>query len=74
MAIHPEALTGIYFGPDMSRTAFEIIALILAGQNEHIQLWQGSRSKSSFSVEFQPVTYKSYLDAKRLRLLGKTGA
>ena len=70
----PEALTGVYLGPDMPFTAFEIIALILAGQNEHVQLWQGSRSKSSFSVEFQSVTYKSHLDAKRLGLLGTIGA
>lgn len=67
-----EALTGIYFGPDMPFTAVEIIALVLAGQNEHVQFWQGSRSKSDFSVEFLPVTYKSHLDAKRLGLLGTT--
>lgn len=68
----PEALTGVYVGPDTPFTAFEIIALILAGQNKHVQLWQGSRSKSSFSVEFRPVTYTTHLDAKRLGLLGKT--
>jgi len=59
------ALTGVYLGPDMPFTALEIVALILAGQNEHVQLWQGKRSKSSFSVEFQAVTYTSYLDAMR---------
>lgn len=63
------ALTGVYFGPDMSFAAFEIIALILAGQNEYVQLWQGTRSKSSFSVEFQKVTYTSHLEAKRRGLL-----
>lgn len=63
------ALTGVYLGPDMPFAAFEIVALILAGQNEHVQLWQGARSKSSFSVEFQPVTYTPYLEAKRKGLL-----
>ena len=65
-----DALTGVYIGPDMPFTAFEIVALILAGQNESIQLWQGSRSKSRFTVEFQPVTYTSHLEAKRRRLMG----
>ncbi|WP_137887186.1 DUF2971 domain-containing protein [Pseudomonas sp. 2FE] len=69
-----ESLTGIYLGPDMPFTAFEIIALVLAGQNEHVQLWQGSRSKSNFSVEFRPVTYTSHLEAKRLGLLGTADA
>lgn len=64
-----EALTGVYFGSDMPFTATEIIALVLAGQNEHVQLWQGSRSKSIFSMEFQPVTYTSHLEAKRKGLL-----
>lgn len=68
-----EALTGIYFGPDMPRTAIEIIALVLAGQNEHVQLFQGSRSKSNFLVEFQPIKYMSHLEAKRLGLLGTAG-
>jgi len=63
------ALTGVYFGPDMPFAAIEIIALILSGQNEHVQLWQGARSKSSFSVEFQPVTYTSHLDAKQKGLI-----
>ena len=51
----PSALTGVYFGPDMEYAATEIIALILAGQNEHVKLWNGSRSKESFSVEFQQI-------------------
>lgn len=63
------ALTGVYLGPEMPFSAFEIVALILAGQNENVQLWQGYRSKSSFSVEFKPVTYTSHLEAKRRGLL-----
>ncbi|CAG9932946.1 protein of unknown function [Candidatus Nitrotoga arctica] len=61
-----EALTGVYFGPDMPFATCEIIALILAGQNTHVQLWQGSRSESTFAVEFRSVNYTSYLDLKRL--------
>ncbi|WP_429220340.1 DUF2971 domain-containing protein [Aeromonas veronii] len=67
------ALTGVYFGPDMSFSAIEIIALILAGQNEHVQLWQGRRSKSCFSVDFQRVTYTPYLEAKRMSLINDPG-
>jgi hypothetical protein len=62
-------LTGVYFGPDMEYAATEIIALILAGQNEHVKLWKGSRSKESFSVEFQQITYTPYLEAKRKGML-----
>lgn len=58
-------LTGVYLGPDMPFPAVEIVALILAGQNEQVQLWKGARSRSSFSVEFEPVTYTSFLEAKR---------
>lgn len=64
-----DALTGVFVGPEMSSTAFEIIALVLAGQNDRVQLWKGERSKSSFSVEFKPVTYTSHLQAKRLGLI-----
>lgn len=65
----PSVLTGVYFGPDMEYAATEIIALILAGQNEHVKLWKGSRSKVSFSVEFQQITYTPYLEAKRKGML-----
>ncbi|HVZ47069.1 MAG TPA: DUF2971 domain-containing protein [Ramlibacter sp.] len=60
-----EALTGVYFGSQASFTTIEIVALILAGQNEHVQLWQGARSKSAFSVEFRQMSYTSHLEAKR---------
>ena len=69
-----DALTGIYMGPEMPFSAFEIIALILAGQNSHVQLWQGRRSKSEFSVEFEQVAYTSHLEAKRLGLLPPSDA
>jgi len=64
-----EALVGVYMGPESSFTAFEIVALILAGQNEHVKLWKGSRSRSEFAVAFEPVTYTPHLEAKRRSLL-----
>ncbi len=63
------ALTGVYMGPKSSFTSLEIVALILAGQNEHVQLWKGERSRSEFAVDFQPFTYTSHLEAKRRGLL-----
>lgn len=63
-----EALTGVYFGPEATFTSFEIIALILAGQNEQVKLWKGLRSRSDFTVEFELVTYTSHIEAKRLGL------
>ena len=64
-----EALTGICIGPDAAFASFEILALIIMNQNPGVQLWQGRRSKSEFSVEFEPVTYTPHLEAKRLGLL-----
>jgi len=64
-----EALTGVYFGPEASFTTFAIVALILAGQNEHVKLWRGVRSKVDFSVEFEVAAYTSHLEAKRRGLL-----
>lgn len=64
-----EALTGVYFGAEASFTTFEIIALVLAGQNEHVKLWTGKRSSSDFSIKFEPATYMPHLEAKRKGLL-----
>ncbi|WP_374479331.1 DUF2971 domain-containing protein [Zoogloea sp.] len=64
-----EALTGIFIGPDAAFASFEILALIIMNQNPGVQLWQGRRSQSEFSVEFEPVTYTPHLEAKRLGLL-----
>lgn len=63
------ALTGVYFGPKASFTSIEIIALVLAGQNEHVKLWQGKQSKSAFSVDFDLVTYMPNVEARRRGLL-----
>lgn len=64
-------LTGVYFGPDMQDAAIEIIILILGEHNEDVKLWKGSRSKVSFSVEFQQITYASHLESKRKAILLK---
>lgn len=58
-------LTGVYFGPDIDRQSLEIICLILAGQNDSVQLWQGRRSSTEFRVLFEPFIYTSNLEAKR---------
>ncbi|MBA4327041.1 MAG: hypothetical protein C0428_02315 [Polaromonas sp.] len=60
-----ECLTGVYFGPDMSEQALEIVCLILNGQNETVRFWKGRRSSTTFKVDFQSFTYMSHLEAKR---------
>jgi hypothetical protein len=59
-----EALTGIYFGPDIDPQCLEIACLILRGQNKHTKLWKGQRSASEFRVDFSEFEYMSYLEAK----------
>lgn len=59
-----KALTGIYFGPDMENEFFEIIALILRGQNRYVKLYRGKRSTTIFKVEFEEITYTPYLESK----------
>lgn len=61
----PEALTGIYFGPDIDRQSLEIVCLILAGQNASVRFWRGTRSTTEFRVLFKDFTYTSHLEAKR---------
>ncbi len=63
-----EALTGVFFGPDIEPECLEIIALILRGQNEKVKLFQGKRSQESFKVEFIEVDYTTNLDAKKMGL------
>jgi hypothetical protein len=64
----PEALTGVYFGPDIDDESLEIVCLILAGQNEGVRFYKGSRSRTEFRVLFTEFTYTSYLQAKKLGL------
>jgi len=59
-----QALTGIYFGPEISRHTLEIICLIIKGQNPNVKFWRGMRSPIEFKVEFEQTEYTSYIDAK----------
>lgn len=43
-------LTGVYFGPEISQAALEIVCLILQGQNKTVSLWKGSRNTSNFKL------------------------
>ncbi|QKO20497.1 DUF2971 domain-containing protein [Rhodoferax sp. BAB1] len=63
-----EALTGIYFGPDVEPEMREIICLVLRGQNEKVAFYEGRRSATEFKVGFQRFTYTSYLVAKQMGL------
>lgn len=63
-----EALKAVYFGPDIEFTSLEIICLILRGQNENVEFWQGTRSTNKFEVNFTKFDYTSYLEAKKLGL------
>jgi hypothetical protein len=63
------ALKGVYFGPDIARQSLEIICLILGGQNDKVQFWQGRRSSTEFRVLFEPFTYTSHIEARRKGLL-----
>lgn len=62
-----EALTGIYFGPNMPRDVIEIICLVLLGQNPHVKFWKGKRSDTTFKVEFEEVLYTSNLESQKLQ-------
>lgn len=64
-----EALTGVFFGPDIEPECLEIIALILIGQNERVKLYRGERSTKMFKVEYEEVNYTPHLKAKKLGLL-----
>ena len=65
----PEALTGVYFGPETSIESLEIICLILRGQNKGVKFWRGLRSKTEFQIEFEEFNYHSHLEAKKLGLI-----
>ncbi|NMM77752.1 DUF2971 domain-containing protein [Acidovorax sp. SRB_24] len=63
-----ECLEGVYFGPDISDHALEIVCLILKGQNETVRFWKGRRSSTTFKVEFESFTYMSYMEARKAGL------
>jgi hypothetical protein len=60
-----QSLTGVFFGPQMSAEAIEIVCLVLQGQSETVQFWRGKRSTAAFKVNFENFTYTSHLKAKR---------
>lgn len=64
----PEALTAVYFGPDIDRRFLEIVCLILAGQNPKVTLWEGHRDNELFKVRFVKFTYTNYIEANKARL------
>lgn len=64
-----EALKAVYFGPNIDRQGLEIICLILAGQNTGVELRQGKRSDDEFKILFEPFTYTSFVEGKRLGLI-----
>lgn len=49
------SLTGIYLGPEIDDAHAEIIRLILQGQNSHIRVYKGSRSRDAYKVTFSEV-------------------
>jgi hypothetical protein len=60
-----EALTGVYFGPNISEAALEIICLILQGQNESVLFWKGIRNPRNFKVDFEQFHYTSFIADKK---------
>ena len=64
-----QALTGVYFGPEISEEALEIICLILRGQNPYVKFWRGKRSATEFKVDFSEINYLTHLEAKERGLL-----
>jgi hypothetical protein len=60
------ALTAVYFGPEVSEEALEIIALVLRGQNPDVKLYKGERSQTEYKVIFNEFKYFTYLEAKEL--------
>lgn len=58
------ALTGVYFGPDIKPQPLEIVCLILQGQNKGVRFWRGHRSNTEFRVLFEEFTYTSFAEAK----------
>lgn len=60
-----ECLTGIYFGPEISSEALEIMCLILQGQNRHVKFWKGHRSLTEFKVIFEEFQYTPSINVPR---------
>lgn len=65
----PICLKAIYFGPKIEYALFEILCLILRGQNPDVELWKGELSDNAFSVTFKKINYTPYIEAKQLGLV-----
>lgn len=61
-----DALTGVYFGPEVDFAALQIVCLILQGQNASVAFYRGSRSEEHFIINFEKFEYTPYLRAKEL--------
>ena len=65
-----EALKAIYFGPDIDEQDRDLLCLILYGQFPEAELWNGSRSSTTFTVEFEKMLdYLPYAEARRRGLV-----
>lgn len=60
-----DILSGVYFGPNMSFEAIEIICLVLIGQNPNVKFYRGKRSDVTFKVEFEEVSYTPHIQPSR---------
>lgn len=58
-----QSLNGIFFGPEITGEALEIIALILLGQKPNVKLFRGERSKTDFKVVFTEIGYLTNIEA-----------
>jgi hypothetical protein len=61
-------LNGIYFGSKMDLVNFEIIALILKGQNPNVKLYQMDKDPTDFKIKATEVNYKTFHEAKQIVL------
>ena len=52
-----DALKAVYFGASIEYSHFEIICLILQGQNPNVAFYKGKRSASKYKIEFELVDY-----------------
>jgi len=64
--LKPIALTGVYFGAKMNFTDFEIISLILKGQNPYTRLYRMKKVPGEFMVEPEEINYTTFQEAKNI--------
>ncbi|HZV69559.1 MAG TPA: DUF2971 domain-containing protein [Saprospiraceae bacterium] len=64
----PSALNAVYFGSKMDLVNFEIIALILKGQNPKVKFYQMNKDPSDFKITATEVNYTTFNEAKQIVL------